>query len=1022
MVQLVVKEQSTSDVHYLDISDVSIKGNYSAKEIQDLSAQKSEFTQAFTLPFTSTNNKFFSDFYKVEVSEGSFDAAIKCEATIYVHSNVVFEGYLQLLNVNNSTEYYEAVVYGTISNIASSLGESKLNELDLSDFNHVLSYDNVVDSWDGNVTYTTSVGQTGSEILYPIIDYGYGYDNGNLTGPTATLMPARLKPTINVKVLFERILSSIGYKINSTFLATDFFAKQYMTIANEFQTVAYTFQDSFRVGLSSNQVISSTANLDLDDDTSTNPTGNFFDANGNFDTGAATPHYNVPLTGYYQFSITLGYEFSSIATTVATVYMKKLNDASFSQEITGPWNGSNYSLFDLSTGNQNIQVLSTYTPLYGGDEVYFEIYFSSATNSLTIYKDQTNIQLYLAPVSEENSTLDFGADNNIMPKDKQVDFISSICSRYNLIIEPDKEVPKQLNIEPAQDYFDAGSSVDWSNKLDVNKNVIIKPTNEYRKAEVNFKDLEDEDYLNTYWTDRERDIYNSYNYKLDGDFGQGELQIKTMFSSFCTDKVPGHDIIFGRFYKQEDGQKKYVKTKPKLFYYSGLKDCSDYKLWSQVSASSTTLDQYPFCHHYSMSSNMVTNSDEDIRFKSRYIFEQDFIVEEQPSNDVYSKCWRKYLNSIYSSESRVLIANFYLTPQDIATFNYNDKIFVENAYYRINKISSYSLGKNISTKVELLKIVDNNSNDSIIIAGCNLIYLSSSLDGTTNWLAPNGSVATPTQQCCEVNELTWYNNNCYWNIDTGPDGPTEPPIEWDEGVDVGTTGGVVLLGKNAQQIKTNPDGKTEIYLPGNIKQIGKPAGDGEVLTWSNSYGTTVWSTPAAGGSPAGSDKEIQFNDGGSFGADATFEYNKTTNFLTADNIGGKHFGTNIGLVFDLEMYLSPLAFKISSGYRNPPYTDDDGATIRPSSASINYYASFQVPIGYRAIKVDLQCSSNDSFSVHGGSWNSNAVGLLGSGTTNTELTLSTAFTGLAGKYAVIKFDPSSTTDELYGCKITLERV
>ena len=51
MVQLVVKEQGGTDLHFLDISDVSIKGNYSAKEIQDLSSQKSDFTQAFTLPF-----------------------------------------------------------------------------------------------------------------------------------------------------------------------------------------------------------------------------------------------------------------------------------------------------------------------------------------------------------------------------------------------------------------------------------------------------------------------------------------------------------------------------------------------------------------------------------------------------------------------------------------------------------------------------------------------------------------------------------------------------------------------------------------------------------------------------------------------------------------------------------------------------------------------------------------------------------------------------------------------------------
>ena len=59
MVQLVVKEQGTEITHYLDTSDVSIKGNYSAKEIQEVAEQKSDFTQSFQLPMTDINNDFF---------------------------------------------------------------------------------------------------------------------------------------------------------------------------------------------------------------------------------------------------------------------------------------------------------------------------------------------------------------------------------------------------------------------------------------------------------------------------------------------------------------------------------------------------------------------------------------------------------------------------------------------------------------------------------------------------------------------------------------------------------------------------------------------------------------------------------------------------------------------------------------------------------------------------------------------------------------------------------------------------
>lgn len=44
-------------------------------------------------------------------------------------------------------------------------------------------------------------------------------------------------------------------------------------------------------------------------------------------------------------------------------------------------------------------------------------------------------------------------------------------------------------------------------------------------------------------------------------------------------------------------------------------------------------------------------------------------------------------------------------------------------------------------------------------------------------------------------------------------------------------------------------------------------------------------TPASGGSVAGSDTQVQFNDGGAFGADADFTWAKTTNTLTLGAVG-----------------------------------------------------------------------------------------------------------------------------------------
>lgn len=840
MVQLVVTDQITGDLHYLDISDVSIKGNYSAREIQEVTEQKSDFTQSFSLPLSQTNNDFFSHFYNVNSQDGTFDSTIKTRASIYVDSNLVFEGYLQLLKVNNKTEFYEAIVFGEVANIAASLKENKLNDLDLSVFNHVLTRANIKDSWNGSIAYTS--GSTGDEILYPIIDYGYLYTNVTLNNSSVSggLLPSRLKPTIKVKTLFEKILSNIGYTVNSTFFGTDFFSKQYMTLSQEFQTVQSTFQDNFKVGMGANQVITTTSIIQFNDD-STSP---FFDFAGNFNTAAHA--YTVALSGYHRFRLKLKGSLSGTAgvTYIVPVLRSLSTGTVYDNIFPGSWNGSNYSPLIVATGTQEIDIVSNNQIFAAGDTIAVELVFLASANNFTIDSSGTEFSIYTAPVSEESSTVDLSAGNSTFPKDRQIDFITSIMSRYNLIIALDKDVPFQLNIEPAQDYYDQGVTKDWSDKLDMNKDYILKPTNEFRKQAIKFEDLEGEGDLNTYWQGEFKHAYNHYEADLEGDFGQGLLEVKTIFESFNCKRLPEHDMLISKGYKTENGTVSFVESKPQLFVYSGLKDCMEYRFWSQASDDYTTETQYPFCHHYLMAGDAVVESDKDIRFKTAYSFDQPYFVNEWPVNDTFAECWRRYLNNIYSKDSRILIANFYLDPEDVANFKYNDKIFVLDNFYRINKISNYALGKNISTTVELIKIIDSNLFDTNEILGCNLSWSTSNINGTTGWINEVGAPVTPTQECCEAQNLVFANNQCFWNYNpvTPPD-PQLPPISWDPEVNqTGTSsGGVIKFHEEATIIKTNPDKDPSIFLGGQIRRLGKPAANGQFFTlecWnrSNSVG------------------------------------------------------------------------------------------------------------------------------------------------------------------------------------------
>ena len=61
---------------------------------------------------------------------------------------------------------------------------------------------------------------------------------------------------------------------------------------------------------------------------------------------------------------------------------------------------------------------------------------------------------------------------------------------------------------------------------------------------------------------------------------------------------------------------------------------------------------------------------------------------------------------------------------------------------------------------------------------------------------------------------------------------------------------------------------------------------GRAFTYIGDMLDTVVSSGGGGGSVAGSDTQVQFNDGGSFGGDAGLVFNKTTNTLTANNMSG----------------------------------------------------------------------------------------------------------------------------------------
>jgi hypothetical protein len=827
MVQLQVKNQTDNTPSFLDLGDVSIKADFSVLEIQDITKRKSENTQAFTLPFTQTNNNFFSHFYDVTAT-GDFNPNKKTEASILVDSIEVIEGYLQLLSVNTTSQTYEVIVYGLVANIVNQLSDSKLTDLDLSEFNHVLNETNVIDSWDGAITYTS--GSTGDEILYPIIDYGYGYDKNIASSSDKILTCERLKPAIKIRTVFEKILNNIGYNsVSSDFKLTDFFTNQYMTLGTSSEFTNNAIEDSFRVGKTGNQTLTTTLqNLIFDRQTSATQF-DFYDEGGNLDSNG---FYTTQSDGYYRFKIRLNYTASG--SSYHNVRIRMLLDDGVDPTYTD-WTPQERVGSDV-TGDAFIELYTDTTYIEDNTVVKFQAsYLEANVGTFTVlasvsaeYK-QSELELVQAPTSSIGSTVNFAAGNNIMPDITQIDFLKSILSRYNLVMVPSKFSSSLIVVEPIQDYFDDGVSKDWTDKIDNSKAITIKPTYEFQKDKIIFKDLDSEDFIGKEYQNVYGNPYNYYEVNIDSDFKQKgtNLELPSIFSSFITDRIVELGMSISRIYEINNNEIEKIDAKPKIFYYNGLKDCGGYHLWESLSSTTSTYKkEYPFCSHYIMAGDTIQETDTDIRFKSGYAVGEESLIHKQPKEDTFSKFWKQYLDNIFNKDARVLIGNFKLNSIDVANLKYNDKIFVKDSYYRVNKVSNYAFGKDVSTRVELIKILD--FFDTLAIAGCDLRVSTNNLNGIVTFIDPTtGTTSSGNKVCCEANGFTWYGytSNCVRKTRARIN--TKEPTAKTNRFNIDTT-----LGRTARKTKIKGD-VTEFADSEN-------ATSGQVASWDATEGKVKW--------------------------------------------------------------------------------------------------------------------------------------------------------------------------------------
>jgi hypothetical protein len=116
---------------------------------------------------------------------------------------------------------------------------------------------------------------------------------------------------------------------------------------------------------------------------------------------------------------------------------------------------------------------------------------------------------------------------------------------------------------------------------------------------------------------------------------------------------------------------------------------------------------------------------------------------------LFTEFWATYLTEIYASDAVMLTAQVVLEPSEVYNLDLNTQIYLDQEYWRINKLTGYDPEKRTGT-IELFRASFVNG----II--CNEIPAMLQVDGTVGGLT--------TQSCCEYYGYRWNssNNTCYW--------------------------------------------------------------------------------------------------------------------------------------------------------------------------------------------------------------------------------------------------------------------
>ena len=304
--------------------------------------------------------------------------------------------------------------------------------------------------------------------------------------------------------------------------------------------------------------------------------------------------------------------------------------------------------------------------------------------------------------------------NKILPNMKQKDFITNVIRMFNLYIDVDKTQPKRFLIEPRDEYYSKYQRTqDWSEKLDLSKEISSQIASNLQNRTQTLTYKEDKDYYNTEYKNITNTIFGEYKYDFDNEFSSGEKKIELIFSPTPVDRLRNSNQMYlpSIFGFNNGNLTNLGGFNPRVLYVQtlGLTAGDSYRFWTNGfnNGVPATMSVYP----YASFSDDPLNPTYSLNFGTIQPFINGY---NETINNLYYTYYQNTFLELNSAQSRIVEGYFNLTPTDISDFSFADLFYVtiDNVadYYRVNKIMDYDPSKYQSTKVQLIKALNYTNN------------------------------------------------------------------------------------------------------------------------------------------------------------------------------------------------------------------------------------------------------------------------------------------------------------------------